>query len=180
MAKLTLGVFPDCQGADKAIGKLEKAGVLADEFSVIAPESVCLIDTTDSAEGALMYDVAIASVTNGGLAGLMAGAVATSGLFVTGPMAVLTDLGWAALTTATGAVIGMFAGGMVGALVGLGVPEATARHYEHVIEAGGILLGLRDDKVNEQEVRKCFERHGAEQIIAVEHEIIPIQLATAA
>ena len=182
MAKLILGVFPNHREADRVVREFEAAGVSAGELSVVAPESVQRRVVAKDSEEVPAHDTAIASSmtggVTGGLAGLITGAVATSGLFVGGPVAVLAGLGLVALTTATGGAVGVLAGGIVGALVGLGVPEVAARYHELAIEAGGVLLGIEDDKLSEREVRQRFGKHGAEQVVAIDHGAIPIRIAT--
>lgn len=175
MAKLIFGAFPDRKKVNKAIIELEEGGVPLEDFSVIG-QTKAMEDTEISAENVAGGGMAVGGVA-GGLAGLVAGAVATAGMFVAGPVVVLAGLGWVALATATGSVVGAAAGGLVGALVGLGIPEETARSHESVIKAGGILLGVEDTAVSEQEIRECFKQHGAGQIAVVEHTALPARIA---
>ncbi len=184
MAKLILGAFADRADADKTIKELQAAGVAKDDFSVIGKgemdvpvetkgEPTRAVDRTTTAEGA-----AIGGAT-GGLAGLIAGAIATAGLFVTGPVVALVGLGWVALTTVAGGAIGAAAGGLIGALVSLGIPRASAERHQSIIAAGGILLGVQDKHVKEDEIRKAFESHNAEEIAVVEHGDIPARVVAA-
>lgn len=184
MTKLIIGAFPDKREANEAIVELEEAGVTQEDFSIIAQENM---EETSNAEGdkrksatdrAAGSGAAVGGVA-GGLAGLISGAVATAGMFVAGPVVLLAGLGWVALTTVGGGVIGATAGGVVGALVGLGIPQETARHHESVLKAGGILLGTEDNAASEQEIRECYEAHGAEQIAVVEHRNISARVASA-
>lgn len=166
------------------IMELEEAGVPPEDFSVIGQEDTEKTDNfkgtiAESTSGKVAGGGAAVSGVAGGLAGLIAGAVATAGMFVAGPVVLLAGLGWVALATVTGGAVGATAGGIVGALVGLGIPEETAKHHESVIKAGGVLLGVEDNKVSEQEVQKCFEAHGAEQLAVIEHQSLPARIAAA-
>lgn len=184
MAKLVIGAFPDRKEANEAVMDLEDAGVPMDDFSVIGQEDADKTgnfkDTmSESTTGKVTGGGAAVGGAAGGLAGLIAGAVATAGMFVAGPVVLLAGLGWVALATVTGGAVGAAAGGIVGALVGLGIPEETAKHHESVIKAGGVLLGVEDNEASENEIRECFEKHGAEQIAVVEHATIPGRIAAA-
>lgn len=182
MTKLVIGAFPDREDANEAILELEEAGVPKEDFSVIGQEDAektgNFTDTAaESTTGKVAGGGAAVGGVAGGLAGLIAGAVATAGMFIAGPVVLLAGLGWVALATVTGGAVGAAAGGIVGALVGLGIPEETAKHHESVIKAGGVLLGVDDHEVTEEEIRECFEEHGAEQIATITHENVPARVA---
>jgi len=178
MAKLIFGAFPDRGEADKAIMELEQAGVPRDDFSAIGQsEAVAKNPVADLPKDVTTSGVAVGG-TVGGLAGLITGAAAVTGMFVAGPVAVLAGLGWVALTTVAGGAVGAVAGGLVGALVSLGIPEETAERQQAIVQTGGVLIGVEDNKVSEEEVRKCFEQHGAEQIVVIEHAKLPARMAS--
>jgi len=184
MSKLVLGAFADQAKADEAITELEQGGVPSSDFSLIAQEDMSKTDkfkttATESSTGRTAGDVAAVGSAVGGLAGLIGGAIATAGMFVAGPVVLLAGLGWVALTTAAGGAVGAAAGGIVGALVGMGVPEDTAKQHASVIKSGGVLVGVEDNEVSEQEIRSVFDHDGAEQIAVVEHGTLPSKLASA-
>ncbi len=165
MAKLVMAAFTNRTDADATITELEQADVPGSDFSLFAKESKPVPASIRTTEDVVTADSA------GGLSGLTLGAITTSGMLVAGPAVLLAGLGWIALTTA--------AGGIVGALVGLGVPEHTARQLESTVASGGVLLGVEDTEVSESEIRDCFENHGAEHIIVVEHDKIDACLVAA-
>ncbi len=182
MAKLVIGAFPDRKEANEAIVELSDAGVPMEDFSIIGQGGTDKTGNfkdklSESATGRMAEGGTAVGGVTGGLAGLIAGAITTAGMFVAGPVIVLVGLGWLALATVTGGAVGAAVGGIVGALVGLGIPEETAKHHESVINAGGVLLGAEDSELSEHEIRECFERHGAEQIAAVEHNEVAAHVA---
>jgi len=184
MSKLVLGAFADQAKADEAIMELEQGGVPSSDFSLIAQEDMTKTDkvktaATESSTARTASDVAAVGGAVGGLAGLIGGAIATAGMFVAGPVVLLAGLGWVALTTAVGGAVGAASGGVVGALVGMGVPEDAAKRHESVIKSGGVLLGVEDNEISEQEIRSVFDRDGAEQVATVEHSALPSKLASA-
>lgn len=183
MAKLEIGAFPDVREANEAIIELEEAGVPQEDFSVIGKEETektsNFKELYESASGKVAGGGAALGGAAGGLVGLIAGAVATAGMFVAGPVVLLAGLGWVALATVTGGAVGAAAGGIVGALVNLGVPEQSAKRHESIIKYGGIVIGVEDNEVTENEIRNCFEKHGAEEIAIIEHERIPARVANA-
>ena len=178
MAKLILGAFSDRDAADGAITELEAQGVPREDFSLIAREFRGAVPTAEKAQQVRASTMA-AGGTVGGLAGLTLGAIATAGMLVTGPVALLAGLGWIALTTVAGGAVGAAAGGIVGALVSLGVPEPTARQEESILNAGGILLGVEDNALSESEIRECFEAYDADHITTIEHTPVDARLAAA-
>ena len=178
MALSEIGAFPDRNKANDAIMELEEAGVPQEDFSIIGQEETEKTgnykDTlAESTTGKVAGSSAAVGGVVGGLAALIAGAIATAGMFVAGPVVLLAGLGWVALVTVTGGAVGTAAGGIVGALVGLGIPEEKAKHHESVLKSGGVLLGVEDNEVTENEIRRCFENHGAEEIAVIEHKALP-------
>lgn len=180
MATMTLGAFADRNQADEAIVALEKAGVQKDDFSLVMEERKegggdgATKGTERSAAG-----TATAGGIVGGLAGLTLGAIATAGMLVAGPVALLAGLGWIGLTTVTGGAVGAAAGGIVGALTGLGMSESEAKRHESIIKDGGVLIGAEDKHVSSSDIRKIMDDHAAEEVSEVNHEAIPARLAAA-
>lgn len=184
MTKLAIGAFPDLDQANNAVLELEEAGVPQKDFSIIGQETSEKAENfKDRAAETLTGKVAGGSAAVGGVAGgltgLIAGAIATAGMFVAGPVVLLAGLGWVALATVTGTAVGTAAGGIAGALVGLGIPEDTAKQQESVIEEGGVIIGVEDIEASESEIRKCFEKNGAENVAVIEHKDIPARIAAA-
>ncbi len=132
--------------AREAVGRLENAGVAADDISIVSNDadkrySSDMVDrdrdgTDDRAEGAGAGSGMGAVV--GGAAGLLAGlgVLAIPGI---GPV---VAAGWLA-STALGAAVGATAGGIVGALVQAGVGEDEANVYAEGVRRGGTLVTVR-------------------------------------
>lgn len=139
-------LFPGREAAERAINELKAAGLRGDQIGIAMRDRTAqgaLVEDTGTkvAEGAVSG--ALGGGLLGGLTGFLVGigALAIPGI---GPVVaggvLASTFGLAAGTAAAGAGIGAAAGGVVGALVGLGIPEATARHFETGFRGGGVLV----------------------------------------
>jgi len=60
---------------------------------------------------------------------------------------------------------GLF-GGIAGAMIGVGLPDYVAKHYEHRLKEGGILLSVHaHDRDWKNKGKTILERTGAEDIV---------------
>lgn len=102
------------------------------------------------------------SVAAGGLAGGLLGA-AGAALLLPGIGAAVAG---GALTIAiAGAMIGGITGGFLGALVHVGVPKDKARYYEQEFHAGRILLVVRPDTPEQEQLaHSILAQYGAHDI----------------
>jgi hypothetical protein len=139
------GVFDNVEGAEKAVGSIERRGVPRDQITVLVSEEgrrrhlggdrkLEIEKGTKAAEG-----FAAGSAIGGTVGAVVAAIVAAGssiaipplGLVVAGPLA-------AALA---GAGAGGVTGGLVGILIGAGMPEYEAKYYEERLKQGGIVVG---------------------------------------
>jgi len=74
-----------------------------------------------------------------------------------GPLVALGTLG----TTMVGAGIGAVAGGIIGGLTDLGVPEQEAHYYAEGVRRGGTLVSVRTDDDSANRAVEIMRRHGA-------------------
>ncbi|MBW7944223.1 DUF1269 domain-containing protein [Patescibacteria group bacterium] len=168
MSNILLGLFKDNKSAGMAVSELKEKGYTK-EISLLAHDpkyedpdihEVKQDITTGTATGATVGAVA------GALAALFSGITAVGipgvGLIVGGPLAVALGL--------VGGAAGTLAGGLVGALVDLGINEATAQLYEERIRQGEVLIGVTTTEGTEENVRRVFTAHGAEEITTVREE----------
>jgi uncharacterized membrane protein len=168
MRELIFAAFHDRERANEAIDRLEEAGFVTEDISIILRHNGKVInegETVVSAEGepnttSRVGRTAVTGGVIGGLAGFLAGVL---GIIVVGPIAAVLGLGGLIGTTITGLVIGAAAGGLAGALTRVGVPEKTARSYEEVVGRGGVILAV-PTKIHKDEVRRILENSGAEDI----------------
>lgn len=139
MAKTVVGFFDTRDQAERAVESLVQAGFVRENISVATGDLRSEVETPnigplhgtggDSQAG---RDAAI-----GGLAGLVAGAVAASipgigPLLAVGPLAAAVG----------GLGIGAAAGGLIGWLVDRGVSEEEAQYYEEGLRRGGVVVSV--------------------------------------
>lgn len=136
-----VGLFHDQHMAERAIRTLKNQGFAEDQIGVLMrdlerQQELAEHTGTKAEEGAATG--AVGGGVLGGVLGLLAGvgALAIPGI---GPIVA----GGAIASTLAGAGIGAAAGGLLGALVGMGIPEEEARHFEHGIREGGILVTVQ-------------------------------------
>lgn len=64
-----------------------------------------------------------------------------------------------------GAAVGATVGGLAGGLIGLGIPEIDAKHYEEKVKEGSILIAVRaDDWEHDNLARRIFQETSARSI----------------
>jgi len=140
-------LYDDYCNAQRAVTRLEAAGVPHSDLSIVANNSdnwygaVKKVDrdrdgTDDRAEGAATGAGIGAGL--GGAAGLLAGL----GLLAIPGLGPVVAAGWLA-STALGATAGAETGGMVGALTQAGVSEEEAPIYAEGVRRGGTLVSAR-------------------------------------
>jgi hypothetical protein len=149
-------LFDDYSDAARAVSELERAGIPADDISIVANNSNGwyrdndrtaagdrnrIVDrdrdgTDDRVEGATTG--AGIGATVGGIAGLLAGL----GLLAIPGIGPVVAAGWLASTAAVAAAGGA-AGGLIGALTQSGVSEDEAHAYAEGVRRGGTLVTAR-------------------------------------
>jgi hypothetical protein len=177
------GIVKDENQAQQAVLKLEAAGFLPADISVLSrnanqninvdlgPLKTETGDTIDAKTRTVGHtnttkapEGATAGVTTGGAMGAVAGwlvgigalAVPGAGAFIAaGPI----------LAALSGAAIGAAAGGVVGGLIGYGIPEYEAKIYACKIESGNILIGVHTVNSDESKAAEnALEAVGAHDI----------------
>jgi hypothetical protein len=140
-------LYDDHNDAQKAVKRLENAGVPHSDISIVANNSDGWFNTDkkvdrdhdgvdDRAESAGKGAGIGAGV--GGTAGLLAGL----GLLAIPGLGPVVAAGWLA-ATAVGAAAGAATGGIVGALTEAGVSTADAHSYAEGVRRGGTLVSAR-------------------------------------
>src|SRR3569623_1015339 len=141
-------LYDSYSDADRAVGRLEAAGVPHSDISIVANNSDNWYGSStgkvdrdhdgvdDRAEGAGTGAGIGAGV--GGAAGLLAGL----GLLAIPGLGPVVAAGWLA-STALGAVAGGATGGVVGALTQAGVSEEEAPRYAEGVRRGGTMVSAR-------------------------------------
>ncbi len=174
MQKTIFGLFNSWDDADRAIVRLEEAGLNKKNVSVIVKDrngGAQITQTTTAGTGEEITSGAAVGGAIGALAGLLVGIGAISlpgigAILIGGPLAAALGLTGAAATTVAGAVTGALAGGFVGALVSLGVPKEEALVYEKGIQEGGVMLAV--ETTEEAKARTILENAGATTMTTVE------------
>jgi len=161
MSNVITGLFDNSLKATMAVSKLEAIGITSDEVSVVANDSYSKEDFAvdegnKAAEGGI-----IGAASTGIIAALVAGfttvgAVATggAGLLVAGPIVAALAAGGA----------GAAAGGSIGAIIGAFIPEHEIKYYEDAIDKGSILIGVKYNSDNKDEIKDILEKAEASKV----------------
>jgi hypothetical protein len=158
------GIYSTRTAVENATQSLVSAGFLAEDISVLLPESLGGPKDMGTEKATKAPEGAAAGVTTGGVIGGTLGLLAGIGLLAipglgpfiaAGPiMAALAGLG-----------VGGAVGGVTGALIGLGIPEFEAKRYEGRLQKGGILLSVHCDTSDEiKRAKEVLARTGAEDV----------------
>jgi uncharacterized membrane protein len=144
--KRGIGAFRTVGETERALQRLQDAGIDMNRVTVIAPDTDARTIDTDvevESHGNKADEGATAGAVTGGalgsLTGLLVGlgALAIPGI---GPI-LLAGAGATALaTTLAGTAIGAAAGGIIGGLIGLGIPEDQAKIYNDHLKDGHYLI----------------------------------------
>ena len=140
-------LYDNYTDAQRAVGRLEAAGVPHSEISIVANNSDNWFDAKkkvdrdrdgvdDRAEGAGKGAGIGAGL--GGAAGLLAGL----GLLAIPGLGPVVAAGWLA-STALGAAAGAATGGLIGALTEAGISKEDAHAYAEGVRRGGTLVSAR-------------------------------------
>ncbi len=162
MAKAVIGVFRSEEFAKEAIAELKRNGFDEREISLIAkdkqeqknrgdaePEQRLTMEDQNLSEGMFTGSAL------GGIAGLLAGAGA---LLIPGIGPIIAAGPLAAFLT------GVVGGGLAGGLVDFGIPEERGRYFEERVKKGDILVTLKADDDEIQEIASILENNGAEDV----------------
>ncbi len=165
------GAFSSATEAEKAIQDLADLGFTKDDISVFAQDESQIeaieenrdMDVTTNTEdrgsnaGKGLGWGALSGGILGGIAGLLAGGVALSI-----PGAAPLVVAGAGSTGLAGALSGIVGGGIIGVLVGAGLPEEQAKEYEEYIENGNIVVIVKVDDSQKQQVQDALNSGGSE------------------
>lgn len=143
---IVTGVFHGKDSAELAYQDISDRGYAREEINVVMSEDTRKAHFSNPDEDSKVGNHAAEGAGIGGLiggaVGAITGAVAAIGTSLLIPGLGLVVAGPLAAGLA-GAGAGSIAGGLVGALIGWGIPEEHAKHYESVVESGGILIGVK-------------------------------------
>jgi len=169
------GIYPNRKMVEKTVEELEDAGFRHADISVLLPADENTKEFTVEEESRVREKAttvgeigAVVGSTLGLLTGI--GTIAIPGI---GPFIAAGPI----LAALAGAGAGGLFGGVTGALIGVGISEEEAKHYEHRLKEGWILLSVHaDDRDWKNKGKDILERTGAEDIKAkadshVGHEV---------
>ncbi|MGE3175619.1 MAG: hypothetical protein AB7O97_23555 [Planctomycetota bacterium] len=157
METTVTGMFADLDGAERAVGELERAGVARDAVAVITRETdnrhrLLGEETSDVARGALLGAVV------GGV-GMALGGLAMAELFDLHPALAVLGFG----------VLGAAAGTAIGVLIGSATGHQVQEEYEHLIDSGRVLLAVHGDAASAARVQGLLAQQGAEMLSTSVH-----------
>ena len=162
MSKTVIGVFNHEDRAKEAINDLRSQGFDERDISLIVKDKQGESEEGggDRDQGFTMerQDLSEGVITGGalgGVAGILAGAGA---LLIPGVGPIVAAGPLAAFLT------GVVGGGIVGGLVDYGIPEERGRYYESRVKQGDILVTLKVEEDETDQVTSLLKRYGAEDV----------------
>ncbi len=152
------GVFPNRDGAERAIRDLRAAGFRDDEIGLIArnQETDRVERTSGSGETMAEEGAAAGAIAGAGIGAAIGFGVLAGVVPVIGPAIAGGTLG----VILTNAVAGAAVAGLAGALIGWGIPDEEARYYESEVKSGRYLVTV-DAGDRGGEAWAIMNRHGA-------------------
>jgi hypothetical protein len=171
--KMLTAVYRDRDAANRAYEWMEQHGYAPHEINVLMSDRTRAFYGNTGPEGKMKAgDKSIEGVATGGSIGTAVGAT-IGALLALGTSVAIPGLGFIVagpiLAGLAGGGAGAITGGLVGGLVGLGIPESNAQAYEEALRDGGIVFGVvPHTNEDAEQIKKYFEKHGAENIIYAE------------
>lgn len=168
------GVFQTRLDAERALDKAYKAGIPADQVTLLTPGTVDQVNKemqsvpTDTSEQPGMGK-AIGALMGGGV-GLTGGSLLLALVPGLGPVTALGLLG-SAILGAAGATVGATAGGKIENSFSQGLPEDEIFVYEDALRKGrSVVVGLAEDDRTAQVLRELLKNEGAESVDAAREQ----------
>ena len=160
MSKAVIGVFNSQDRAKEAIDDLRSQGFDEREISMIVRDQDAEAEEGGdrerySMENQDLSEGVISGGALGGVAGILAGAGA---LLIPGVGPIVAAGPLAAFLT------GVVGGGIVGGLVDYGIPEERSRYFESRVKQGNILVTMKVEEDEAEEVASMLRRYGAEDV----------------
>lgn len=149
------GVFKDRAAAQGAFMKLEAAGILEDQISLVMTDDA-RSNHFSMKESSKVDEGTATGAGIGGLLGVILGSVLAAGtISIPGMNLIVTG---ALVPSLAGLGAGAIVGGLVGGLVGAGIPEHEAKLYERELQQGNVLIAVRAHGAEQENmVRKVFK-----------------------
>ncbi|MCB0078570.1 MAG: YsnF/AvaK domain-containing protein [Anaerolineales bacterium] len=169
MAKTIVGLYNSYDEANRVRDALVNAGVDRADISVLAANSderySEYVDRTLTEDDYDAYRTTNAaddsSAVEGAVAGGLIGGVGAALLAILVPgLGTLAASGWL-VAGLVGLAGGAIAGGLLGALVDAGINEEDAVVYSEGVRRGYVLVSVRADDANAQNVATLMNQHGA-------------------
>ncbi|PZP53482.1 MAG: hypothetical protein DI586_10990 [Micavibrio aeruginosavorus] len=142
MSGVITASFDTREAAEKALHKLENAGVTESQVSIIISDDTHGTHFTVDRESKSDEGI-VAGGLAGGLVGAVLASILSAGALAV-PAAGIVISGWL-VSAAAGMGAGMAAGGVIGGLIGAGIPEDEAKVYEDAVKSGAILMAVRPE-----------------------------------
>jgi len=149
------GLFKDRAAAQGAFMKLEAAGILEDQISLVMTDDA-RSNHFRLKESSKVDEGTATGAGIGGLVGVILGTVLAAGtIAIPGMNLVVTG---ALVSSLAGLGAGAVVGGLVGGLVGAGIPEHEAQLYEKELQKGNVLIAVRAHNAEQEDVvKKVFK-----------------------
>jgi hypothetical protein len=157
METTVTGVFADEARGRAVMEQLVQQGFAREDVMLVTADTphcheLIGAETGDASRGAIV------GIAVGGLGSLLAGA-AISDLFDTSMIA----------GGAIGALLGACSGGLIGLLLGSGTGHMVQEEYEHLLQAGAVLLAVNTDRAHGASAQRLLTEAGATALSSCVH-----------
>lgn len=163
--KVVYGLFETRAALETAVGRLKAEGFSSSDISTLLPSIDGDKEFNPEPDSKANEDSAVGAAGGavlGGALGWLAG-IGTLSIPGLGPFVAAGPI----LALLGGAGLGGALGGIAGALVGMGLPENEAKHFESVVQTGGLLLSVHAGQGDWMDKAKTiFKECGAHDVSA--------------
>ncbi len=168
-SKATFGIYRNKDEINAAVALLKGLGFGDARASVLFPDTPGAQDFPQVQKSELAKFARIGSAIGAVLFAVF-GILMLRGVVPVGGMAQLSGGGQVFAMIAS-VIVGGVVGAACGTLVGIGTPDRAGRRYGQYVNAGGILLSVHSDNIDQQKrVEEILEKSGAQDITSVDEK----------
>ena len=166
-SKATFGIFRSRDEVNTAVSLLKGLGFGEARASVLFPDQNGAQDFPQVQKSELVKFARIGSIIGAVLFGIFS-VLMIQGVVPFGGMAQLTG-GSQVFAVFSSLILGAIVGAACGTLVGIGTPDRAGRRYGQYVNAGGILLSVQSENMEQRKrVEEVLEKSGAQDITSID------------